>query len=50
VVSLSRGLCWFIPEVALEIPYATYLLTCSSTSPKQRAGVWLCRNPSVFSV
>jgi hypothetical protein len=36
-VSLSRGLCWFIPGVAVEIPHAVYLLTCWSASPKQ---VW----------
>jgi hypothetical protein len=33
-VRLSSGLCWFIPGVAVEIPCATYLLTCWSASPK----------------
>jgi hypothetical protein len=28
LVSLSRGLCWFIPGVAVGIPCVTYLLTC----------------------
>jgi hypothetical protein len=27
-VSMSRGLCWFIPGVVVGIPYAAYLLTC----------------------
>jgi hypothetical protein len=27
-VSLSRGLCWFIPGVAMGVPCAAYLLTC----------------------
>jgi hypothetical protein len=36
-VSLSRGLCWFIPVVAVGVPCGTYLLTCWSASPKQ---VW----------
>jgi hypothetical protein len=36
-VSLSRGLCWFIPGVAVGVPCTTYLLTCWSVSPKQ---VW----------
>jgi hypothetical protein len=34
---LYRELCWFIPGVAVGIPYDTYLLTCWSASPKQ---VW----------
>jgi hypothetical protein len=34
-VSLSRGLCWFIPGVAVGISCATYLLTCWSASAKQ---------------
>jgi hypothetical protein len=34
-VSVSRGLCCFIPGVALWIPCVTYLLTCWSASPKQ---------------
>jgi hypothetical protein len=34
-VSLSRGLCWFIPGVAVVVPRAAYLLTCWSESPKQ---------------
>jgi hypothetical protein len=33
-VNLSRGLCWFIPGVAVGVPHATYLLTCWSASPK----------------
>jgi hypothetical protein len=49
-VSLPRGLCWFIPGVAVGIPCATYLLTCWSVSPKQvwtpqRLVVW---EPSCF--
>jgi hypothetical protein len=39
-VSLSRGLCWYIPGVAVGILCAAYLLICWSESPKQ---VWsLC--------
>jgi hypothetical protein len=34
-VSLSRGLCWFVPEVAVEVLHAAHLLTCWSVSPKQ---------------
>jgi hypothetical protein len=34
-VSLSRGLWWFIPGVAVGVPCAAYLLTCWSASPKQ---------------
>jgi hypothetical protein len=34
-VSLSRGLCWLIPRVAVGVPNATYLLTCWSVSHKQ---------------
>jgi hypothetical protein len=34
-VSLSRGLCWFIPGVAVEISHAAYLLTSWSAYPKQ---------------
>jgi hypothetical protein len=34
-VSLSRGLCWFIPVVTVGIPHAAYLLTCWSVFPKQ---------------
>jgi hypothetical protein len=48
-VSLSRGLCWFIPGVAVGIPPATYLLICWSPSPKQ---VWsqylVAKEPSCF--
>jgi hypothetical protein len=33
--SLSRGLCWFIPGVAVGLLNAAYLLTCWSASPKQ---------------
>jgi hypothetical protein len=36
-VSLSRGLCWFIPGVAVGTLLVAYLLTCWSVSPKQ---VW----------
>jgi hypothetical protein len=36
-VSLSRGLCCFIPGVAEGILHAAYLLTCWSASPKH---VW----------
>jgi hypothetical protein len=35
VVSLSRGLCCFIPGVAVVVPCAAYLLTSWSVSPKQ---------------
>jgi hypothetical protein len=48
-VSLSRGLCWFIPGVAVGILCAAYLLTCWSVSPKQ---VWswhlMAWEPSCF--
>jgi hypothetical protein len=37
VVSLSRGLCGFIPGMTVEVLHAAYLLTCWSASPKQ---VW----------
>jgi hypothetical protein len=36
-VNLSRGLCWFIPGVAVGVPCAAYLLSCWSASTKQ---VW----------
>jgi hypothetical protein len=36
-VSLSRGLCWFIPGIAVGILHSPYLLICWSVSPKQ---VW----------
>jgi hypothetical protein len=48
-VSLSSGLCWFIPGVAVGLPHAAYLLTCSSVSPKKVYS--LCRvaqEPSCF--
>jgi hypothetical protein len=49
--SLSRGLCWFIPRVAVGIWCAAYFLTCCFVSPKQ---VWCrhlrCRSPPVFSL
>jgi hypothetical protein len=40
-VSLSRGLCWFIPGVAVGIPYCLFahLLVCQM-SPKQCNVVW----------
>jgi hypothetical protein len=48
-VSLSRGLCWLIPGVAMGVPHVTYLLTCWSASPKQ---VWswhlAVQEPSCF--
>jgi hypothetical protein len=48
-VSLSRGLCWFIPEVTVGIPCAVYLLTCWFSFPKQAwsqcLAVW---EPSCF--
>jgi hypothetical protein len=48
-VSLPRGLCWFIPEVAVGIPHAAYLLTCESESPKQvRSQHLSAREPSCF--
>jgi hypothetical protein len=52
-VSLSRGLCWFIPGVAMEIPCAAYLLTCWSAGclpSRFGASVWWHRNPPVFLV
>jgi hypothetical protein len=36
-VSLSRGLCWFIPGVTVGISHDAYLFTWWSASPKQ---VW----------
>jgi hypothetical protein len=49
-VSLSRGLCWFIPGVAVVIMHATYFLTCLSASPKQvGAGIWWHGSPPGFS-
>jgi hypothetical protein len=48
-VSLFRGLCWFIPRVAVGAPHAAYLLTCWSVSPKQ---IWsqhlAVQEPSCF--
>jgi hypothetical protein len=48
-VSLSRGHCWLIPEVAVGVPQVTYLLTCWSESCKH---VWSqcleAREPSCF--
>jgi hypothetical protein len=48
-VSLSWGLCWFIPGVDVGILCATYLLTCWSVSPKE---VWsqclVAQEPSCF--
>jgi hypothetical protein len=35
VLGLSRGLCWFIPGLAVGIPHTAYLLTCWSASSKQ---------------
>jgi hypothetical protein len=50
-VSLSRGLCWVIPGVAVGKLCAAYLLTCWSASPKQVwAGVWRYGRPPGFSV
>jgi hypothetical protein len=50
-VSLSRGLCCFIPEVAVGVPHATYLLTCWYASPKQvRSQCLVAWSPPVFSV
>jgi hypothetical protein len=49
VVSLSRGLCWLIPEVVVGVLCVTYFLTCWSESPKQ---VWswclAVREPACF--
>jgi hypothetical protein len=48
-VSLSRGLCWFIPGVAVRILRATYLLTCWSACLKQvRNWCLAAREPSWF--
>jgi hypothetical protein len=44
VVSLPRGLWWFIPGVAVGILHATYLLTCWSAASKK---VWSCFWPLV---
>jgi hypothetical protein len=52
-VSLSRGLFWFIPGVAVGIPHFAYLLTCWSVRclpSRFGAGIWWCGNPPVFSV
>jgi hypothetical protein len=40
-VSLSWGLCWFIPAVAVGVPCAAYLLSCWSTSPSQVGSQYL---------
>jgi hypothetical protein len=49
-VSLSRGLCWFIPGVAVRVPRAAYLLTCWPASPRQVwSWCWQCRSPRGFS-
>jgi hypothetical protein len=49
-VRLCRGLCWFIPGVAVGIPHATCFLTCWFASPKQvwsqHSAAW---EPSCFS-
>jgi hypothetical protein len=48
-ISLSRGLCWFIPGVAVGVPHATYLLTCWSVSTKQvRSLLLVAQKPSWF--
>jgi hypothetical protein len=48
-VSLSMGLCWFIPGVAVGVPCAAYLLTCWSVSPKQvRSWHLAAQEPSLF--
>jgi hypothetical protein len=48
-ISLPRGLCWFIPGIAVGIQRAAYLLTCWSASPMQ---VWswclAAQEPSCF--
>jgi hypothetical protein len=46
---LSRGLCWFIPGVAVGIPGAASLLTCWPISPKHvRSWCLAVREPSWF--
>jgi hypothetical protein len=48
-VRLSRGLCWFIPEVSVGTLCAIYLLTCWSASPQQvRSQHLKAREPSWF--
>jgi hypothetical protein len=48
-VSLCSGLCWFIPEVAVWILHAAYLLSCWSASPKQvRSWHLVVQEPSWF--
>jgi hypothetical protein len=48
-VSLSRGLCWFIPGVAVGVSCATYLLTCWCEFPKPVWSLHLAaREPSCF--
>jgi hypothetical protein len=47
-VGLSRGICCFIPGVAVGIPCAIYLLTCWSADcllNRFGASVWWCRSP-----
>jgi hypothetical protein len=48
-VSLSRGICWFIPGVAMGIPRAAYLVTCWSASPKQVWNRYLSTEALLFS-
>jgi hypothetical protein len=46
---LSRGLCCFIPGVAVGVPCASCLLTCWSESPKQvRSQCLASQKPSCF--
>jgi hypothetical protein len=48
-LSLPKGLCWFIPSVAVVILHTTYLLTYWSASPKQAWSRHLvAQNPSCF--
>jgi hypothetical protein len=52
-VSLSRGLCCFIPGVAVGIPCEAYLLTCwfAGCLPNRfGASILLHQSPPVFSV
>jgi hypothetical protein len=46
-VSLSRGLCWFFPGVAVEEPHATYFLTFESAK-QVRSWCLVAQEPSLF--
>jgi hypothetical protein len=50
-VSLPRGLCWFIPGVAGEIPHVAWhspVWSAKCLPGRLRAGIWWWQEPSCF--